>query len=984
MMCCRSKSLVILDEKLPKEPRLGLTALTERSLGFARPRKLGPASSTHPVISGDFTCRLSASSCARLRDAVCSSALSTAQFSREHLTPLMSQPFPDLDSLRQDADELSLKLVRSKSRSEALEIAINAVDTSMRALKLADNPIDRSQLSRRVKQLLQEAEQIKTNNDWKPLSHDSPGFSDASGRDVYIEAREFKEPLNSRELPRSEQILLLRASMLNGVKFPPWTSEPTQDEFALGSDEQPFSDGIELSLSNFQKEVFDGWKRPGDALPPPAWLANVDVNPGPGMTASKKIDVVQDAATDCSVVASICAGVARAERSHAKILRAVLHPYDCEAARPLMSENGKYIVRLNFNGSYRKVVIDDTLPASKTSRVIHVVDRNNPGLVWPALLEKAYLKVRGGYDFPGSNSGTDLWILSGWIPEQVFLQSDDLEPDTFWRRTLNAFTYGDVMVTMGTGKISAQAEREVGLAGQHDYAVLDVREIDGQRLFLIKNPWCEGTSWRGRFKESSYVSNTNTSADDTEDEEPVKSSRDLLNADDQLSPGMFWMDLDNVIQNFESIYLNWNPGIFSHRQDIHFSWDLSDPDQACRRFASLKGHPQFTVTTRKRGTVWLLLCKHFWGMKHSSEDEDDGNQEIDLRGFIALHAFHSDGNRLLLADRVVEKSNFVDSPQSLLKLEPCQPGKPITVVPGEQELPPMKLTFTLSAWSDSPFTLIEAPERYPCKTSVYGSWAKDTAGGNAHSPTYSTNPQFFIEVTRKTPISLLLEADSDELNVHLKLIHGYGQRVRAIRARDIVADSKDYRRRCCVAEAGSVEAGKYTIICSTFEPDQLSRFNLLAESNYPVKITLLPREGAGRLRTELPVATFAQGSNRVAVRLTPTRLLKLYAVARPVENQAPSSSTRTSLIRLTIEIGRGPHTRTLTSSGGAEYSDSSAGGIQTDDLDLDPNMRRFGDIWLVLKRMYAQSQVHEEKFLVELFVDQPGAVELGAWKALDD
>lgn len=88
----------------------------------------------------------------------------------------------------------------------------------------------------------------------------------------------------------------------------------------------------------------------------------------------------------------------------------------------MMSRNGKYIFRFQFNGCFREVTIDDRLPASTTSRSLHVLDRQNPGLLWPALTEKAYLKVRGGYDFAGSNSGTDLWIISGWIPEQIFLQ----------------------------------------------------------------------------------------------------------------------------------------------------------------------------------------------------------------------------------------------------------------------------------------------------------------------------------------------------------------------------------------------------------------------------------------------------------------------------------------------------------------------------------------------------------------------------------
>ena len=55
-------------------------------------------------------------------------------------------------------------------------------------------------------------------------------------------------------------------------------------------------------------------------MPPARFRDTVaKANAGPQMIASEKVDLVQDMTTDCSVVASLCAGTARAERGHARV-----------------------------------------------------------------------------------------------------------------------------------------------------------------------------------------------------------------------------------------------------------------------------------------------------------------------------------------------------------------------------------------------------------------------------------------------------------------------------------------------------------------------------------------------------------------------------------------------------------------------------------------------------------------------------------------
>ena len=227
-----------------------------------------------------------------------------------------------------------------------------------------------------------------------------------------------QEPTSKRELTTREKIILLRSSKLNGSVFPQWTGNPKDSEFNRPSSSAVFTDETTFPLSKAQSEIFLCWRRLSGTF--------VGAHPlsesWPRTLMGNKSDFVQDITTDCSVVASLCAITSRSEQGHSDIMACIFHPYNYQLRQPTASANGKYIFRLYFNGQYRKVTIDDRLPVSRTSRTLHVIDRKQPKLLWPALVEKAYLKTRGGYDFPGSNSGTDIWILTGWIPEQLFLQ----------------------------------------------------------------------------------------------------------------------------------------------------------------------------------------------------------------------------------------------------------------------------------------------------------------------------------------------------------------------------------------------------------------------------------------------------------------------------------------------------------------------------------------------------------------------------------
>lgn len=721
------------------------------------------------------------------------------------------------------------------------------------------------------------------------------------------------------------------------------------------------------------------------------------------MSTGRSIDLVQDAATDCSVVASLCAGIARAERGHdevsplstakidwltKQILSDKIYPFDKKLGRPVLSPNGKYVVRLNFNGCWRRVVIDDRLPLSKTHRLLHVIDRNEPALLWPALLEKAYLKVRGGYDFPGSNSCSDLWALTGWIPEQVHLQETDTVPGQLWNRVHKAFTFGDVLVTLGTGKMSTRQERELGLEGQHSYVVLDMKETHQDRLLLVKNPWVEGKGWSGpRPAVSPFSKPFNSSRDQ---DAVGKTDRDTNALKDDLRPTTFWIGLEQVIQHFESLYLNWNPGLFRHRQDIHFECNIETcaGDTRC-----IVNHPQFSFWAKDADIVWFLLVRHFRDvpgeMKTESDGFNDGSIIPDTQnssgdsamGYMSIYVCPGKGERLYMKESCLESSDYVTTPQCLLRWDTDANSK-YTIVIDQDELPPSCYSFSLSAFSNSTISLERAIEKYPFQKTTIGSWTKQTAGGDTKSTKYFENPQYTLEVYKSGPLAILLTSNEHRNPLHVKLTLGYGKRMYRLTNKDVIADSGEHRAGCVFAEAQDVQPGLYTVICSLFEPGLTGGYTLRVDSTSEIRLEQIPRDGAGLVLMKLTPACFGTDVHRVAAPLVPRRLASYTIVARFSKATSPhglgGGPVARSPVRFSVEWGRGPDRRFLVASERGDYSDAAA--VRSEAVNIDPDLYRSGELWLVLDRLSGPGGSVVEYYEVEIFTDVPEACYVGVWR----
>jgi Calpain family cysteine protease len=245
-------------------------------------------------------------------------------------------------------------------------------------------------------------------------------------------------------LTAEEIAILKRSSMIASGLFLPWSDD---DALALSRlalqirqpslftsstpSYTPFRDPAGfLTLNDKQKERFYKWARPHE-------IAQIRQQRGrtigiPQVLLVKHITpytIQQQFVTDCSFIAGLCICSAYERRFRKQLVTNILYPQAVRTSAgngstdivSLLNPEGRYMVKLWLNGVARVVVIDDYLPIDKYGNLLCSQTSKTTDSyleLWVCLIEKAYMKLSGGYHFPGSNSGVDLFSLTGWIPER--------------------------------------------------------------------------------------------------------------------------------------------------------------------------------------------------------------------------------------------------------------------------------------------------------------------------------------------------------------------------------------------------------------------------------------------------------------------------------------------------------------------------------------------------------------------------------------
>ncbi|KAH6910301.1 hypothetical protein BKA70DRAFT_1272694 [Coprinopsis sp. MPI-PUGE-AT-0042] len=659
----------------------------------------------------------------------------------------------------------------------------------------------------------------KTNGRTGVASALSPGPPSSGSASPNPPSNTLLTPVYINHFASHEQYYVLKkGSYVNGLVFPLWDESQGPDPCAnlfTDPDGQP-------QLSPEQSSVSPVWKRPPHHSEPKTY----DAAATPRILAQ---DVLQHIVTDCSVCASISVCLEHGMRFGSYLAESPMDHY-------IEGKDSDVIdIKFLLNGAWRRVLIDDRLPYHPQDGTLMCMSISSaskcPFAIWPSLMEKAYMKLMGGYDFPGSNSSIDLHAIAGWIPEHVEIRRSDFERERTWQRMFSGFTKGHCVVTLGTGVRPVSFDTRLKLLPSHSYAVTDVFESDEGRRLTVLDSWVH------------------------EDEDPVAArSRQcrLVN-----------ISYSNALNMFDGIYLSWTPSIWENHIQFHGMWKRRDPEDVTKQLFLTYTHKgsehgteaeagQDLAASDGEEEIWVLLTRH---LSDTHRTEDFVALRVQLEDDVKGAMTH--GQQAFCVKETYTNSTHI---LSRTRLKPSEPSGILSIL-ASYAGDASEVGFTLSVYSRRNVEIAwdEKVSSPTYVSKVEGSFTLRTAGGNHTNPSFMVNPQYRLVVhppknAARTPNAssgqmMFTLQSSKDMPVNAAIVRSKSEdkehRVTELVERDIIATSGPYSYGHAKISS-KIAPGEYVLVVSSFQPEATGSFNFKVESMHsPFELTSIPQEGAG-------------------------------------------------------------------------------------------------------------------------------------------
>jgi calpain-7 len=649
-----------------------------------------------------------------------------------------------------DLDEDNQTQAAIKSYLSAAEMYLNAIQLAETSRSLSIAPV----MKRRLASALDRVETLKSPARPQPNQQRQPKIgSSHSDESAQVSSRLSKEEIS----------VLKQSSLIASGLFLPFSEDEAQllsrQVTAQNSYKNKTSkswrdpDG-DLPLSEKQKKTFHRWARPCEIVQQRS-RSGVKQHPPVMISNISPYTIKQQYVTDCSFIASLCICALFEKQFRKRLITSIIYPQDKNGI-PIYNPSGKYMVKLWLNGVARSVIVDDRLPVDRHSNLLCSQTTGNRSQLelFCSIIEKAYIKLSGGYDFPGSNSGVDLFSLTGWIPERIFFPSKhstgkirDFEtpPDRAWDRLYSANSFGDCLITVSTTRdMTEEKAKSLGLVTGHAYAVLDVfQSQNGTKLLQLKNPWaCKG--WTGKYSPYDKFGWRDNALQRELGYDPIEAAKH----DD----GIFWISWSDLLLYFRNLQLSWNPKLFSYRFTTHGSWPM---DQGPKFDTFNVGqNPQYIMVLSDKAvsskpTIWVLISRHV------SKQEQEG---AEVNDYLTIHLLRNSSKLERVwyphgKDTIVNGC-YTNNPHVLLRYDILGPeDKYISLVLSQHEKT-QDLAYTLSCYCTEAFTLTKPPKMLPSSCDVRNKWNTHSAGGPVGSRGFFTNPMFAITILEKSEMQI--------------------------------------------------------------------------------------------------------------------------------------------------------------------------------------------------------------------------------------